>query len=382
MAQSQPSRTDRRGIRQLLAIQAQFLKLVAQNSALAGEVRAAGEEYRAIRRRVEDAKEADRRRIRDRARSILRRGLVVDPSPALKRRCDHVVIHGLFPMHMVERMQRINPLHPKRAASADRKWWAEGGQKRLAKAMLQAMDWDERFQARETSEKARDAMRRQHRARKRKGNVEAAEFFVWFVPPPRMPLPPDPRGLKPSELSRLSDEEYMTVALHTLGGLADMRAGRPLVPPPPERGTRSSHRRPDYSRNIEQIDHAVRFPRELGEDRPMDGAPDPHQLDPDVAREMLAFVANRTQARLASFAMRDEHMTVLCELAKRDRLTKATELEAVRGQPSYDRLLDLLRELESAGYVARPKGARSGYQISEEGKEQLRRRDLLGGPAD
>lgn len=293
MAQTQSSRTVRRGIRQLLDIRAQFLKLVVEDPVLVGEVQAAAGKYRAICRRVEDAKEAARHQQRDRARSILRRGLVVDPSPALEQHCDHFGIHGLFSKPIVERMQRINPLCLGRAASADRKWWATGGQQRLAIAMLQAMDWNERFQSRETSAKQREAMRRQHLTRKRKGKVEGAEFFVWFVSPPSRPLPPDPRGFEPSELSKLTDEEYLTVALHTLGGLADMRAGRPLVSPLPARSAGSSRDRRDYSAIINQVEHAARFPRELGEDRPMDGEPDPNQLDPGLAREMLGFVISR-----------------------------------------------------------------------------------------
>ncbi len=291
--QSQSSRTVRRGIRRLLVIRTQFLKLVVEIPDLDREVQAAAGKYRAICRRVEEVKEATRHQKRAHARSILHRGLVVDPCPALERHCDHFEIHGFFPKPIVERMQRINPLCPGRAAPADRKWWAKGGQKRLAKAMLRAMDWDERFQSRETSERQREAMRRQHLIRKCGGKVEEAKFFVWFVPPPSRPLPPDPRGLEPSELSKLPDEEYLTVALHTLGGLADMRAGRPLVSPPPVRSVRSSCGRQDCSAIIDQIEHAARFPFALGEDRPMDGAPDPEQLDPGLAGEMLVFVTNR-----------------------------------------------------------------------------------------
>lgn len=92
---------------------------------------------------------------------------------------------------------------------------------------------------------------------------------------------------------------------------------------------------------------------------------------------------NGASAGAARFAFRDEHLTVLAELAALNRLVKASELEGRSGMPSYDTLLTLLKELESATpqLVERPHSKpRSGFLITVAGREELVRRGLIDPP--
>ncbi len=59
--------------------------------------------------------------------------------------------------------------------------------------------------------------------------------FAWTVFPPHpadWKEPPDPWSMDRDELERFIDEDYRVIALHRLGGLADVGSMRPLVPRP------------------------------------------------------------------------------------------------------------------------------------------------------
>ena len=77
------------------------------------------------------------------------------------------------------------------------------------------------------------------------------------------------------------------------------------------------------------------------------------------------------------FAFKDEHLTLLAELAGRDRLVKATRLDGLSGMPSIDKIYDLFAELQQAGFVHRPSGPRLGYGITADGRAELSRRNIL-----
>jgi DNA-binding IscR family transcriptional regulator len=78
-----------------------------------------------------------------------------------------------------------------------------------------------------------------------------------------------------------------------------------------------------------------------------------------------------------TFAFKDDHLTLLAELAGHDRLVKATELDGLSGMPPIDKMRKLLGELERAGFVRRPSGANSGYGITADGRAELSRRNML-----
>ncbi|MBX3408124.1 MAG: hypothetical protein KF869_15320 [Phycisphaeraceae bacterium] len=80
----------------------------------------------------------------------------------------------------------------------------------------------------------------------------------------------------------------------------------------------------------------------------------------------------------SSFPFSDDDLTLLAELAGRDKLTKVTELDRTSGMPKYDRMNDRLRAMASADppLVERPSGVRSGYRITEPGRDELARRGM------
>ncbi len=67
---------------------------------------------------------------------------------------------------------------------------------------------------------------------------------------------------------------------------------------------------------------------------------------------------------------------ILAELHGRGVAIRASTLDGVSGMPSYDRLLDLLGELETEGLADRPHGDRSGFAITQNGLALLVQRDL------
>lgn len=81
--------------------------------------------------------------------------------------------------------------------------------------------------------------------------------------------------------------------------------------------------------------------------------------------------------RAAACRLRDEHLTILAQLASKTTPMTASSLATLSGMPCYDTLLDMLKELEAARLVSRPFGKNSGYVIEERGRAELKQRDML-----
>lgn len=85
----------------------------------------------------------------------------------------------------------------------------------------------------------------------------------------------------------------------------------------------------------------------------------------------------------SGFAFKDDHITVLAELAGLDRCVTAASLNKRSGMPKEDRLRAVLNEMEShvPPLVDRPKGPRNGFQITADGRAEMKRRGLLEDPS-
>lgn len=78
------------------------------------------------------------------------------------------------------------------------------------------------------------------------------------------------------------------------------------------------------------------------------------------------------------FSFTEDHLALLAELAVRNRLVRASELDGLSGMPPLDRMRDLLKSMEGV-FVHRPRGPRSGWGILPAGRDALALRDRCPG---
>ena len=89
--------------------------------------------------------------------------------------------------------------------------------------------------------------------------------------------------------------------------------------------------------------------------------------------------SGRRQPRSEAFPFTDDHLTVLTEVAGMPTIVKASELHGKSGMPEYDRIVQVLADMEKwkPPFVERPRGPRSGFRATEAGMDELRKRVLM-----
>ncbi|HYF14043.1 MAG TPA: hypothetical protein VD971_03105 [Phycisphaerales bacterium] len=103
------------------------------------------------------------------------------------------------------------------------------------------------------------------------------------APPDWQAEPPDPRSLDTEDLRRFNEDDYLTIALFNLSGLADAGQARLIVPPIDEH---------------DALYWRLRFPAPSHAADPSLAAPSPFALPPGIAQQMLEVVTRWIESRL------------------------------------------------------------------------------------
>lgn len=408
----------------LHVVQNRVRHLVRMHDCFAEAIRAAFDGFLALNCRFVNEQSALRARERQLARDLLGAGQLFDPVCRDNRPCLFVSIQGLCPAALAKRLEPYGRQEGMPAAL----------ERDGAHAALTAMDRDDVYQARDLPRARREAMAAEYRAAIAAGTHAAFSWVVVIAPPADWMEPADPHSLKGEHLRRFSEADYRTIALYCLGGLADAGAVRPIVPKPPESGDivrdcvafmAWRERQPVCDEDFESEDpplSASRFPlgvaeqmladveswwiavradKERGDaerDRALSGAAGQSgrpaataSADDDLADSPRVSVRELSSAATpieemakahaaplhgSGFPFRDDDITLLMELGGRSVLTQIAELDGTSGMPGYDRMADRFRAMESATppLVERPSGPRSGYRLTQAGRDELSRR--------
>ncbi|MFN7396395.1 MAG: hypothetical protein ACK5UW_05550 [bacterium] len=212
----------------LQAVQARVRTLARNHGWFADAVRAAFDRFLALRERHDREESAMEDRKRRLARELLAKGWLFDPKARDNRPFLYEWVKGLCPVALAERLGKhgLGDVMP-------RKLEREG-----AAAALAALDRDVIFQARDLPEKKREAMRAEYLAAEAAKTHVSFQWRIVVSRPADWQEPADPRSLDRADLERFAEADYRTIALHRLGGLADVGALRPIVPEPKNTGDR------------------------------------------------------------------------------------------------------------------------------------------------
>jgi hypothetical protein len=206
----------------LQAVRARVRTLARNHGWFADAIRSAFAGYLGLGDRFQREKSAMHDRERRLARELLAKGWLFDPNARDNSPCLFVRVKELCPVALADRLGKHG-----RGDAMPRKLEREG-----AAAALASLDRDTIYQARDLPEKKREAMAAEYRA------AQAAKTHVsfWWMIVVSRPAdwlePAAPHSLDRADLERFNDADYRTIALHRLGGLADVGALRPIVPKP------------------------------------------------------------------------------------------------------------------------------------------------------
>lgn len=312
------------------------------------------------------------------ARELLAGGHLFDPACADNRPRLFVTVEGLCPATLAARLSKHRPGDKmpdnlRRAGSA---------------AALAALDRDTEYWARDLPDDRRAAMAAEYRAAIDAGVHVDFQWRIVVARPEDWKEPADPQSLDRTDLERFAEPDYRTIVLYRLGGLADAGALRPIVPKPKVAGdgvrdtaayakwrSRSPINDADRDRNDPPLNVAA-FPPGVAEQMLADLETWVSNYQPPMSPPREEPNRKDGHARHL-FPLCDEDVTLLMELAERNVLTRASDLDGKCGMPKYDRMVDRLRAMETADppLVSRPGGPRSGFQITPAGREELQRRD-------
>lgn len=153
---------------------------------------------------------------------------------------------------------------------------------------LEAFDLDMQYQIGNLPDAEREEMAAATKRQLVAGSHVWMDWVFWLLKPLDWPREAD--AFTP-EFSGLSDEDYLTVALYKLGGLADVDSQRPLISQPCASG--------DWFNDL--LTHSAwksRLPVAKEAQNGQESELDVVQLPPHVAEQMLAVLEARVQKRL------------------------------------------------------------------------------------
>jgi hypothetical protein len=254
----------------LQAVQARVRTLARNHGWFGDAIRAAFVGYLALGEHHQREKSAMHDRERRLARDLLAKGRLFDPGARGNSPCLFVRVEGLCPVALAERLGEHG-----RDDAMPRKLELEG-----AAAALAALDRDAIYQARDLPENKREAMAVEYRAALAAKTHVSFSWTIVVSRPADWQEPPDPRSLDRADLERFAEADYRTIALHRLGGLADVGALRPIVPKPNDTG--------DMVRDVGAY-AAWRFRFPIDDDHRDQNQPplSVRALPPDVAEQLL-----------------------------------------------------------------------------------------------
>lgn len=293
----------------LLALRSEVRRLAADQPLFEEACRAAFDRYLDLSARYRAALDARRDRELALARTELERGRLSDPAALTGLPCLPIRIDGLCPMSLAGEVGQYaeTPLPAKL-------------ERRYARAALKAMERQRIINNPDTSEDRRASMREEDAASFRRMTMIPYKWTVQVQRPTDWDEPPNPHIASTYNLSRFSDTDYMTIALHRLGGLADAGAVRPIVPKPEETGTLESHK----------VYLAWRSRLPIGEGTLSSGSPelDARELPPEIAEQMLVHVRRWLAETRALGAREDDASTPLEKEINEPRGSECGEGEA------------------------------------------------------
>ncbi len=263
----------------LKAVQARVRALARNHLWFADAIRASFDGFMAIGERHTSEKSAMYNRGRRLARDLLEKGRLSDPNSNQSGIPLLIRIQGLCPSDLAERLEQPRP------SNAMPDMLEQEG----AKAALAALDREEVFETRDPTDGERSEVAAAIAA---KTHVS----FTWRIlvaTPSDWQEPADPLSLERADLERFSDSDYRTIALHHLGGLADVGALRPIVPKPIETG----HSLRDVSTYFAWRFRLPIFEEDRNEDQPPLNL---RALPVEVAEQMLDDVEIWAKAEAAS----------------------------------------------------------------------------------
>jgi hypothetical protein len=317
-------RTDANELARLQAVQARVRTLVQEHGWFADAIRAAYDDYSALVERFEAEESAMRDWERRLARELLADGRLFDPQARDNRPCLIVPVRGLCPVNLAGELK----LHG-RGDTLPQKLERKG-----AAAALAAFDRDVTYQGHDLPVKTREAMAAEYRA------ALDARTHVSFVcrivvsRPSDWAAPADPRSLDQAHLARFAEADLLTIALHRLGGLADVGALRPIVPLPMDTG--------NMSRDVKaQLKWSARLPIEDDQGDPIQAPLKVDAFPVEVAEQMLHYVEAwvRSESRTRNESLSGNGQNGPVELAARQQ-----DAAAAVDSGAFERTADLLAE--------------------------------------
>ncbi len=252
----------------LKAVQSRVRTLARENARVADAVRAAFQEVAATAVQCELERQAMRTKVVSRAREILASGRLRDPDFNADADCEWLHFHWHCPTDLATRLGQSE----KGGALP------ESLEREAAASALEALNRDVIYQAADPA--TAEAMAEQHRAWIKSGTHVHTMGRMDVVRPGDWVGRVSPLTRDPEVLSRLDEDEYRTIALYRLGGLADLGYSRPIVPLPPDTGGTAAGL-------IASAMYHMRAPTDTN------GGLDVAAFPPDLAEEMLAFVEMR-----------------------------------------------------------------------------------------
>jgi len=355
----------------LAGVQTQVRKLVRAHPGVRDAMQAALDRFGAL----EDSYRCTVQEVGDRqrqlARDLLARGLLFDPR-ARGSDCLVEKVQGLFPTDLVDHFMRKDQLP------------VDLG-RQMAKAALTALHRDEVMRASDYS--AWKAMAAEDRTAIEAGTHQDFSLRVIIRCPDDWPDPLNPRSLGNEDLERWSEDDYRSIVLYRLGGLADAGALRPIVPKPARTG--------DVARDAGAY---AKWNGRLPVDQNGDLCPD--TLPPKTAMEFLdtldlstndqlgvinhrghaesadlAQIHHTEDARTEMIQLRDNQVAILEWLgapSRRDRVWKRSAVMPDFPAPANQKAIaKILNELHKLGLIDCP--PRTGAKITEDGLSWLQR---------
>ncbi len=212
----------------LQAVQARVRSLARNHGWFGDAIRAALDDFLRLRERYRREQTAMHNKERGLARDLLARGFLSDPLEKDNTPCLFVPVKGLCPVALADQLAKFS-----RPLKMPRKLEREG-----AKVALAAFDREEQFTADGVTDEKLLAMILENRQSLDAGTHVWFSWTIVVLRPCDWQHPADPGSLDRVDLERFSDSDFVTIALHRLGGLADVGALRPIVPEPKDTGDR------------------------------------------------------------------------------------------------------------------------------------------------
>lgn len=261
----------------LEALRGKLRQLVLGSPTLGEAIRQAFWKYLELGDRYVEAERAAYQREQGLARAVFAQGHLIDRSSSAAGPCLLVRVRASCPPDLATKLEGFRPADVA----------IEGSDSRSCESRL--VDAQGELLPVALEREAAEAALRSLDGAAERGWVPF-DWRVWVTEPPDWASPVDPGSLERRHLARLSDEDYLTVALYRLGGLADLGTTRPIVGEPDATG--------DPLRDVPAYAAwRARFPAPWDDHDSPSPRIDPSQLPPEIAEEMLAFVERRWNVR-------------------------------------------------------------------------------------